>query len=1240
MMKGSRATGLRLFVFAACAVVFTFVMTTGVAAAEERGIDPNQGDSLVEVVVPNKDAARRLQERAESFGVEFNEHYLRHNASGNYTVTVFANEAELDALADAGYEIGPTIEGPATYSARMAEYRQGIREEERAVAAALGDPVTDASHEGELIVLRVDYFEHYAGRFLSVEVKTRLARVQADGTGIDPSTPTLALSWNRGGTTPIDTPGGDPRIMDINLDTDTTPDTYIEHRELVRIGFPGESDPPRPTRVRIGSSTGAFVEAPVNVWLGGGVPPFATGFQQGFVTNYPMDPTQVYDRFDQLARDFPNISNMIPLPYRTNGYQRRAQVTMGTYVATTLGAPAPAGATAVRLASTANLTQGSRIAIGVGTPNHEVRTIASFVSPTPPSPTPQVNLLEPLSNAHASGEAVQGEPGAGSNLSAAAAAAAVVLTSRAFGHEGGNDISAEFRNPGAANSPLAVSLVGDDLTVDLRTDSTGAIASTATEVIDAINAHPGASVLLKATPYRNSPANGVVSARWRINLSDFLTTATNAHVVRGPRQYSVMRIGKVRDGSKVGVFLYCQQHAREWATPLTCLETAERLLKNYGTDPLTTELVDNLDIFILPVSNPDGSHYSIHNFTQQRRNMTNWCVEGSEETDNPMLPNFWAPRTNPQTGTPYANNDPSSRNLWGVDLNRNNTFATHWDGYIGASASCTSDVFAGPGAFAPGVEPKPGEASEPEIRNELWIADTFPHIKFSNNIHSFGGYFMWAPGAYLPNRDEGEAVHPNIGIEEYFWQAGDRILQRIKQYRGTAILPERTGPIADVLYSAGGNSADEHWYKRGVIAYSFETGADLFLDPATTLAAASTPGATGVRLANRNGFQPGDRIAIDTGVNQEVRIVTSVAATNPTAPAPNVTLSAPLSSAHASGVPVSGGTGQQGVGFQPPQAEGLAEAMEFAHGNYGLLESAIAYARDTAAPQVTMTGARASRTPIDTTFQWNEPAVIRYTTDGSTPTASSPEWDRTGAREPGEVFHISTTTTFRWLATDVKGNQSTGSARFSIDTTAPTTTATVVASPSGGFSTVTLTADDQFAAGGSGVARTEYRVDGGAFQTYSGPFSVLGAGAHTVDFRSIDEAGNTEATKSVSFTTPAAAAAVACNVRLQPGSFRAGQRTLARATVTLSGGSYEGARVTFRGPGVNRTVATNASGVASVRVRPSRRGTLRAAVVRDTHTLGCSTSKPVRPRATRRGVAGAGTSGGGTGGAGLTGRRP
>ena len=261
---------------------------------------------------------------------------------------------------------------------------------------------------------------------------------------------------------------------------------------------------------------------------------------------------------------------------------------------------------------------------------------------------------------------------------------------------------------------------------------------------------------------------------------------------------------------------------------------------------------------------------------------------------------------------------------------------------------------------------------------------------------------MWAPGTYLPNRDEGDAVHANIGVEKYFFEAGDRILQRIKDVRGTAILPERTGPIADVLYSAAGNSADEHWYNRGVIAYSFEVGADRYVN--TTLSVATAAGATGIRPANRTGFQPGDTITFDKGTaTQETATVLSVAAAAGTSPAPNVTLTAPLAFAHAAGVELIGGLLTSGVGFQPPYAsEGKFEALEFAAGNYGLLESALDYAFDEQPPKVIMTGPSNSRTEIETTFQFvNEPSQIRYTTDGSAPNASSTLWDSTGPREPG-----------------------------------------------------------------------------------------------------------------------------------------------------------------------------------------------------------------------------------------------
>ncbi|GAA3419591.1 M14 family metallopeptidase [Streptosporangium vulgare] len=283
--------------------------------------------------------------------------------------------------------------------------------------------------------------------------------------------------------------------------------------------------------------------------------------------------------------------------------------------------------------------------------------------------------------------------------------------------------------------------------VNLATNASGAITSTAKQVVDAVNADPAASALVTANPYRGNAGAGVVAAAADVRLTDFLKAP--ASVSRDPFQMKVLHIGKSRDRSKTGVFLYCQEHAREWVTPITCLEAAERLLRNYAQDRETRKLLDDLDIFVLPTTNPDGSHYSMHDYNMQRRNMTNHCADDAS--------------------------DPARRNSWRVDLNRNFSVGAFSDGYNGASATCTSDTYAGP-----------AKLSEPEARNEVWLTNEYPNIKFAMNTHSYGGYFMWPPGAY---KTAGREVLPRVdfGTENYFWSASDHILSAVQTHRGTAI---------------------------------------------------------------------------------------------------------------------------------------------------------------------------------------------------------------------------------------------------------------------------------------------------------------------------------------------------------------------------------------------------------------------------------------------------------------------
>ncbi len=84
----------------------------------------------------------------------------------------------------------------------------------------------------------------------------------------------------------------------------------------------------------------------------------------------------------------------------------------------------------------------------------------------------------------------------------------------------------------------------------------------------------------------------------------------------------------------------------------------------------------------------------------------------------------------------------------------------------------------------------------------------------------------------------------------------------------------------------------------------------------------------------------------------------------------------------------------------------------------------------------------------------------------------------------------------------------------------PVTTATLAPTPfsDGAYSnpvTVTLSAT---AASGYTVANTYYKVDGGAQQTYTAPFTVSGNGNHTIVYWSVDNSGVTESQNSKPFT--------------------------------------------------------------------------------------------------------------------------
>ena len=163
---------------------------------------------------------------------------------------------------------------------------------------------------------------------------------------------------------------------------------------------------------------------------------------------------------------------------------------------------------------------------------------------------------------------------------------------------------------------------------------------------------------------------------------------------------------------------------------------------------------------------------------------------------------------------------------------------------------------------------------------------------------------------------------------------------------------------------------------------------------------------------------------------------------------------------------------------------------------------------DTTAP-VTNDDAPAgwSNTPVTVTLTATDSGgsgltATEYKLDGAASFTSG-----TTVTVSGQGLHALT-----YRSTDAAGNtEADKTATVRIDTTAPVTSDDAPAGWSNGPVTVTLTAADT---GGSGVATTEYKLDGAGSFTAGTTVAVSGEGVHTIAYRSIDRAGNTEVEKT------------------------------------------------------------------------------------------------------------------------------
>ncbi|HEY0379227.1 MAG TPA: M14 family zinc carboxypeptidase [Pyrinomonadaceae bacterium] len=299
------------------------------------------------------------------------------------------------------------------------------------------------------------------------------------------------------------------------------------------------------------------------------------------------------------------------------------------------------------------------------------------------------------------------------------------------------------------------------------------------------------------------------------NLYPDFCKVINLKPSREGRPVRAVKIGKGTGTDRRGVLLVGGLHARELLNPDSLIYFAYNLAfaykqnKDYSmgaktyTAAFVKMLVENMDIYILPLANPDGREFVL----------------------NPAGDRMWRGNRAPNPG----------KLCKGVDLNRNFDFL--WTSGIMTSADAcnSSQIYKGPSAF-----------SEPETQNVRQLLDTFPHIVGMIDVHSYSAFVMYPWGD-----DENQTTQPTMNFKnaafngqrgqtgdtykeyipkkdlDWFVSVGNGMAKAIEAVRGKKYEVKQSIH----LYATSATSLDygycRHYVnsaKRKVLTYCIETG--------------------------------------------------------------------------------------------------------------------------------------------------------------------------------------------------------------------------------------------------------------------------------------------------------------------------------------------------------------------------------------------------------------------------------
>ena len=217
------------------------------------------------------------------------------------------------------------------------------------------------------------------------------------------------------------------------------------------------------------------------------------------------------------------------------------------------------------------------------------------------------------------------------------------------------------------------------------------------------------------------------------------------------------------DESEPEVRFDAMHHAREPESMQATLWTMLALLERYGSDPLSTYLVNERECWFLPCVNPDGYVYN--------------------QSTNPSGGGLWRKNRRANAGGSF-----------GVDLNRNYAYQWGFDN-SGSSGSASSEVYRGP-----------SPASEPEIAAmQAFMASR--DFRVAVSAHTYSDLWLW-PWGYVAAAPANNAEYTEIA---------DLCTLETDWLRG---------PAGAVLYLANGVTDDYEHANHGTIAFSPEIGSD------------------------------------------------------------------------------------------------------------------------------------------------------------------------------------------------------------------------------------------------------------------------------------------------------------------------------------------------------------------------------------------------------------------------------